>query len=304
MFVLAHLSDPHLGPLPKAQLRDLAGKRVLGYINWHRNRFGRHLSDVLAAVVADVQAAAPDHIAVTGDLVNLSLDTEFAPARLWLEQLGSHEHVTVIPGNHDAYVRRAVQHPATHWSDYMRGDGVGLAAPVDKLPPFPFVRRRGAVALIGLSTAVPTAPFMATGRLGADQLMRLADVLEHLRHEQAFRVVLIHHPPLAIKLGDRFKRLIDASQFRRVIAEQGAELVLHGHEHVHAVNWIDGPGGRVPVVGVPSASATLHGDRDAAGYNLYRIARDGNRWRCAVISRGLRQGDNGIVDLRSFELVA
>src|SRR4051794_28797914 len=33
-FTLAHLSDPHLPPLPAARLRDLASKRALGYLNW------------------------------------------------------------------------------------------------------------------------------------------------------------------------------------------------------------------------------------------------------------------------------
>ena len=37
-FTLAHLSDPHLAPLPKPRLRELMGKRALGYLNWVRNR--------------------------------------------------------------------------------------------------------------------------------------------------------------------------------------------------------------------------------------------------------------------------
>src|SRR3979411_36550 len=88
-FTLAHLSDPHLPPLPTARLRDLAGKRALGYLNWPRNRHKYHRRDVLDALVADMQAQRPDHIAVTGDLVNLALDAEFAPARAWLEAAGA-----------------------------------------------------------------------------------------------------------------------------------------------------------------------------------------------------------------------
>ena len=42
MFVLAHLSDPHLGPVPTPRLAELAGKRALGFLNWHRKRRAIH----------------------------------------------------------------------------------------------------------------------------------------------------------------------------------------------------------------------------------------------------------------------
>ena len=70
-FTLAHLSDPHLAPLPAPRWRDLAGKRALGYLNWTRNRHKDQRREVLDALVADMQAQRPDHIAVTGDLVNI-----------------------------------------------------------------------------------------------------------------------------------------------------------------------------------------------------------------------------------------
>ena len=108
-FKLAHLSDPHLPPLPKARLTELAGKRAFGYLNWTRNRRKYYRREVLDALVSDMQAQAPDHIAVTGDLVNLALEAEFAPARQWLTSVGEPHLVTAIPGNHDAYVR---SHPA------------------------------------------------------------------------------------------------------------------------------------------------------------------------------------------------
>jgi 3',5'-cyclic AMP phosphodiesterase CpdA len=101
-FTLAHLSDPHLPPLPKPRLSELAGKRVLGYVNWTRNRHKYQRREVLDALVADMKAQGPDHIAVTGDLVNLALEAEFAPARAWLEGVGPPDRVTTIPGNHDA----------------------------------------------------------------------------------------------------------------------------------------------------------------------------------------------------------
>ena len=52
--------------------------------------------------------------------------------------------------------------------------------------------------------------------------------------------MLIHHPPKSSP-GRRFRRLVDARDFRAVLAEHGADLVLHGHNHVHSLIWLDGP---------------------------------------------------------------
>src|ERR1700743_3559587 len=95
-FKLAHLSDPHLPPLPKARWSELAGKRALGYLNWTRNRRKYYRREVLDALVSDMQPQAPDHIAVTGDLVNLALEAEFSPARQWLASVGKPDQVTAI----------------------------------------------------------------------------------------------------------------------------------------------------------------------------------------------------------------
>ena len=116
-FTLAHLSDPHIPPLPRPRPGELMGKRVLGYLNWTRNRRKFHRRDVLDALVSDMKTQTPDHIAVTGDLVNLALEAEFMPARTWLEGVGPSDRVTVIPGNHDAYVRATRHRFAEVWGD-------------------------------------------------------------------------------------------------------------------------------------------------------------------------------------------
>jgi 3',5'-cyclic AMP phosphodiesterase CpdA len=288
MFLLAHLSDPHLGPLQIARFSELISKRAIGFLNWHRNRRGIHRAEVLAALVADLQAAKPDHVAVTGDLVNLSLEAEFAPARQWLDKLGEPDHVTVIPGNHDAYVRATAEHSYRHWDEYMRGD-------VPKQPRFPFLRRRGPVALICLSSGVPTGLFMASGKLGHEQRAALAEMLVATEREGLFRVVLIHHPPRSSR-ANHFKRLIDGRAFRAVLKQHGAELVLHGHDHVNSLQWVDGPRGKIPAVGVPSASATSDHAEDPAGYNLYAIGGEPGAWRCEAVSRGIDEEQAGLIE--------
>ena len=283
LFVLAHLSDPHLAPLPTPRLADLASKRVLGWLHWRRTRRRIHRAEQVDLLVRDLKAQAPDHVAVTGDLVNIALAAEFPQARAWLHGVGPPHDVTLVPGNHDAYVRSALAAQATHWHEFMRGDDATTSA-----LQFPFVRRRGPLAIIGLTSSVATAPFMATGRRGLEQVGRLEELLAHLAGH--FRVVLIHHPPGRSRSG-RFKRLTDAAALRAVLARRGAELVLHGHDHVHALDWLPGPHGQIPALGVPSASAALLDgyDVEPAAHNLYRIDGNAGAWRCEMVARGSRR---------------
>ncbi|MFX7212897.1 metallophosphoesterase, partial [Acinetobacter baumannii] len=90
----------------------------IGYLNWKRKRHMVHRREVLGELVADMHAQQPDHIAVTGDLVNIALPLEFAEARRWLESVGTPEDVSLVPGNHDAYVRGIRDHFPQAWADY------------------------------------------------------------------------------------------------------------------------------------------------------------------------------------------
>jgi 3',5'-cyclic AMP phosphodiesterase CpdA len=263
MFVLAHLSDPHIPPLPQPRAVDLIGKRVTGYLNWQLRRGRHHHRDVLDTLVADLVAQRPDHVAVTGDLMNLALNEEFAEARKFLARLGNPAQVTVVPGNHDAYVSGAERAYLAAWDDYLAGEQRTLL-------PFPFLRRRGPLALIGLSTAVATLPFFSTGKLGRTQIQWLSALLADLRRQECFRIILIHHPPAGRRSW--FRRLVDAAEFRAVIARHGADLILSGHDHVAHVHEIEGPERPVPVVQVPSISAPAEDPLGAGAYNLYRIA--------------------------------
>lgn len=292
MFILAHLSDPHLAPLPFPHIFELGSKRLLGYLNWQGQRIAIHRADVLDRILTDLKAEAPNHIAVTGDLVNIALPVEFNNARKWLERLGAPTDVTLVPGNHDAYVRSVRQLPTLCWGDYMRGDGV---AAIEGSITFPFIRRRGPLALIGVTTAVASPPLLATGEVGVAQIGRLSDLLERLGRERLFRILLIHHSPAGRRAAH--KRLLDAEALTRVLRDHGVELVLHGHDHLASLNWLPGPRGPIAVIGVPSASARANGKNVPAAYNLYRIDESSDGWRCEVVSRGYQRNGSAVLEL-------
>ena len=97
----------------------------------------------------------------------------------------------------------------------------------------------------------------------------------------------------ALKAG---KPVVTAN--KALIAVHGAELLLHGHDHLAMTNWLGGPDGAgVPAIGVPSASAKPGMDHDPAGYNLYRIEGSPGAWRCEAVSRGMRD-DGKIAEIK------
>ncbi|WP_170181771.1 metallophosphoesterase family protein [Phreatobacter stygius] len=280
MFRLAHLSDLHIGPLPEPGWRELAGKRLTGYLNWRRGRAEHHRMAVLDRVLADIAGVRPDHVAVTGDLINLGLAGEYGPALSLLERIGPPDRVSVVPGNHDAYIRATLPAIVGHWAPWFAGDHEPPPPGLDEA--FPFVRRRGRVALIGVNSGVPKPPFLATGTLGQRQLAALGETLDALRQEGLARVLLIHHPPFPIGWH---KQLTDHTGLAAILSRSGAELVLHGHTHVGSVRQFDGAGGPIPVHGVASASAADDGTSEPAGWNLVSIDGAPGAWQVMVETR-------------------
>jgi 3',5'-cyclic AMP phosphodiesterase CpdA len=299
MFTLAHLSDPHLSTMPRPTFRELFGKRAIGYFNWRARRAVHHQFEYLQTLVQDLLARGFDHLAVTGDLVNLGLPGEFPLALEFLESLGDGQRVSMVPGNHDAYVRGTAMLHLDLWKDYIAGDP-GARRPGVSGAPFPYLRRRGPLGIVGLSTAIPTAPLLATGRLGKAQLAELEHLLDLLAKEKRFRVVLIHHPPTGLR--SPHERLTDAEAFKRVIARHGAELILHGHDHRASVRRIAGPSGEVAVVGVPSASNPGSNAERGGAYNLYRIEGDPKAWRCSLETYGFAPDGSGVATVNRVEI--
>jgi 3',5'-cyclic AMP phosphodiesterase CpdA len=285
-FTIAHLSDPHLGPLPSFRLRDFTAKRAMGYVNWKRGRERLNDMGMLKRLVADMAGQKPDHVAMTGDVVNIGLPAEFAAAAAWMHTLGNPRDVSFTPGNHDAYAHRSMPYLAAAMAPWTSSDE-GAARPDS----FPFLRVRGAVALIGLSSGVPTGPLMATGHMGSAQMNRFARLLDETRARGLARAVLIHHPPL-LSGATTMRNLTDARDFEAIVAQHGAEVILHGHNHRRSVAHLKSAAaatfnGRIPVIGVPSASSTSKSARQRAAYHLIRLENERGVWRISVRARGL-----------------
>ena len=295
MTSVAHISDVHLGPLPRVWPHQLINKRLTGYLNWKLTRKTAMPFEKLAQLTDHLKAKNPDLIAVSGDLVNLALPKEFEAAKSWLQQLGSPEQVAVIPGNHDAYVRGALEKATNLWSGYMGGSTVNNTN-------FPFRRQKDHVALIGCSSAVVTPPFFATGTFDEEQGERLKTILKQTKSEGLYRIVMIHHPPHE-EVKQIWRRGLKGRElFRQIIKSEGAELVLHGHLHKSMVHPLDGPNGEIPLIGVASAAAGNGGKHAPARYNLFDIQKAGQKFECSMTELGYQRVGDGIIKRMELNL--
>jgi 3',5'-cyclic AMP phosphodiesterase CpdA len=303
-FSLAHFSDAHLGPLPAgAVLGDFALKRLVGGASWHFRRRHWHLPEVADALRKDIVAARPDHIAFTGDVVNIAAPGEFPRAADWLRPFGPAASLSFTPGNHDAYVHVPWEKGLGHLAPWMTGDMTVPAAVTSAFiaKPFPYVRLRRNLAFIGLSTACPQPLHKAAGTLGEAQIAAAGQCLKSLRERGYYRVVMIHHPPLPGQAIPR-KALTDAAEMAALLAREGAELVIHGHNHRHSVAHVESPWGPVPVVGVPSASMKEAGHGDPAAWYRYDISRSKGAWATTASRRVWNAAAGAMTDGGTLDL--
>lgn len=245
-----HISDAHVFSARSLRPRFLLDKRLLGALNALLRRGRLHAFDVTLAALDVVRRTRPDHLLVTGDITTLGAEAEFRRFRAALEDLPlPAEQITVLPGNHDAYVPSVVMGRLFErvFAPYLGPDAEFRAFE------WPVVRLRGPLAVVGCCTARPCLPPLAVGTLGAQQLARLEAVLADPRLAKRCRVVGLHHPPQP-GAGHWHNRLTDAAAFREILARQGAELVLHGHLHRRLSTELPGPRDPVAVRGVASVS--------------------------------------------------
>jgi 3',5'-cyclic AMP phosphodiesterase CpdA len=226
---LVHLTDPHLSTLEGEKLSALRGKRWSGYLSWRKNRRKHYLAAVLDRLVDAVKAENADQILLTGDLVHIGLGSEIEQAAQWLRSLGPAEQVMLVPGNHDIYAKGSDEDVVKAWSDYLFQSNEILDSK-QAADEYPVVRKLGKLSFIGLSTGCITPVFMASGKLGGEQLRRLDGLLHEAADDDQTVVLLIHHPPLPGMTNWR-KGLIDAPALEAVLNNHPPLLIFYGHLH-------------------------------------------------------------------------
>ena len=278
MLRIAHVSDLHvLSPAGVEWRRILFNKRITGHANLVMRRSRVYRREYLLTVLAHAAARA-DQVVVTGDITNLSLESEYIAARALLDDVARTAEVTVVPGNHDIYLPAVLRERdfVRHFDSFLQSDLPELARDLEA-GRYPCVKLRGPVALIALTSAVPRPPFVSAGYLGREQLAALQSVLAHPEVARRTSVLLIHHPPVDHRA--RFVRLrdglVDDVPFRRSVAGLARGLVLYGHIHERERRVLATAAGELDVVSTSGGALDDPRASVRAGFNLYAIGDDG-----------------------------
>ncbi|HEY8090170.1 MAG TPA: metallophosphoesterase [Polyangiaceae bacterium] len=274
---IAHFSDLHVLSLDGVPPWRFLNKRFTGWVNLRLKRGSIHRTAYVRAIAQAIARLGVGHVVVTGDLTNLALESEYELVRDLLERdlALSPRDVTIVPGNHDLYTRGALasRRFETYLGPYLVGDLPELAVDASGAR-FPVVKLRDDVAIVALASAVPRAPLVAAGELGAAQLAALARVLAHPEVAKRTVVLALHHPAVDgwSGLKAHIEGLRDAPALLDQLDALGRGLLLHGHLHRRIQRTLRTPGGHVLQVGATSASLH-HADADRmAGFNVYDVS--------------------------------
>jgi 3',5'-cyclic AMP phosphodiesterase CpdA len=220
---LLHISDLHFWHIPLNPLR-LAGKRLFGVGNLILNRAWKFRMGTMPAIVERVQEVKPDHVLITGDLTTTALEEEFQAAHRSLEALAlDPSSLTMIPGNHDRYTRRATR-------DRLFEKYFGRYSAHAGYPWLKWVCPD--TAILALDACRPTR-ISARGTIGTDQLDKAQALLDQAS-PRINRLLIACHYPVALPAGMQDSRghgLTGREHLRSFLARQAPHLYFHGHIH-------------------------------------------------------------------------
>lgn len=255
--------------------------RILHISDLH---IGAHNPTLLTNLVTRVRVIKPDVIVATGDLADGPWHEELTEAYNYLLKLEHHcqqrtdnaATLIVVPGNHD--FGRLKGNAAFHFSRYRKV--------FEKVRTESFYRPER-VWIYGFNSARESG-VGANGEVLQSDLARFDDDFEKATSDyqkdftQAYKIVALHHHPLPVRFDPKLSRwvtLLNSAEFLDQMLKRNIDLVIHGHEHVHAQavfsKRFNNSDRSLTVVSVGTVShKDPGGDRNR--FNVIEIASDGS----------------------------
>jgi 3',5'-cyclic AMP phosphodiesterase CpdA len=235
--------------------------------------FGAHDEQLVEAVERKTDELKPDLVVISGDFTQRAKTEQFKEACRFLERLREAGHeVLGVPGNHDVPLFDVLRRFLSPLTRYRRFIDESLC---------PFVELPG-VAVLGINTARSLT--FKDGRMSQEQVEFIRDTFAR-SDPRAVRVLVTHHPLLAIPVGEGVERAIGRQELALdAVEEAGVDLLLAGHAHHasahHASDLVTRAGGAL-VIQAGTATSTRLREQDQ---NFNRIDIDDGRLTLTVES--------------------
>jgi 3',5'-cyclic AMP phosphodiesterase CpdA len=267
---LAHISDLHLLDLTGIGPRRFLNRRVLGGMNILVRRAREYRPEILEWLVDDLLREEVDHVAVTGDLSNLALESEFERVFHLLRLLGGWDRVSIVPGNHDYYTFKA--------ADTRRFEKVFYPFMFERefsdldVDVYPFVKNFGEMCIVGLNSATRTIPPLSYGTIGSRQLALVEKILARAHDANRFTCLMLHHPlHKRDRMTEMASGLLNREKLLELIDKYRVGLVLHGHDHAGRITRLEQHGHVAHIICCGSSTRLIDDPMLVARYRVITI---------------------------------
>lgn len=222
------------------------------------------------AIEAAIQRDEFDVVAVSGDFSQRARAGEFQRAAVFLREARKKVPVITVAGNHDVawwYAPLGVGKKSRVYDNYRKYISQDLE-PTLEVPGVYFV---GINTAHGVTRRTLTPNPHDISIMGDVTPAQLVDVRRKLEHAPAgdARVIVMHHNPVAGQISQRYG-LKHTPRILSTFGDMGVELVLCGHDHEEAVNYVEHTRKGVIVSTAGTVSNRSRGGRPSS-YNVISI---------------------------------
>ena len=264
---IIHISDLHFHTYPQ-NFREWKSKRILGAANLLFRRAREFPLQRAKQLVVQIQKTNWDHLVISGDLTQLSLEKGFRQARETLDPLlKDPQRVTIVPGNHDRYVRQAAGNDLynKYFGEFFGKSEIHLR------------RLKDDWVIVGWDSTHPNNWLSASGTVRRSTLQATENLLLSCPAETRF--IIVNHYPLTFPEGwkfDKFHELYNLVPVRNwILRHQQIRLYLHGHIHenwLHRLPRDSGP--ELLLVNSASSTSKLYSEQKSSFHQI--DLEDGN----------------------------
>ncbi|MFY1709098.1 metallophosphoesterase family protein [Tritonibacter scottomollicae] len=187
-------------------------KRLLHLSDLH---FGRDRPELLDPLIAQINALAPDLVAISGDLTQRARDRQFMRAHEMIDRIEA--PCLIVPGNHDTPLDNLIERVLMPWRRYRKW----IASDLEPQTHDPHW------SVVGINSVNPLG--WQRGRFSARDIRRVEEGFAGTARD-AFRIVVAHHP-LEHQPGEPKRLTRGARRARAALARLHTDIILSGHLH-------------------------------------------------------------------------